>query len=56
MLDSEEILDELEPGETEVPSYVDYCVSPYITPQLTSAQENEIVEKFRLLKRKGKMT
>ena len=56
LVDSEEISDELEPGETEVPGYVDYRDSPYIPPQLTSAQENEIVEKFRLLKRKGKMT
>ena len=56
MVDSEEISDELEPGETEVPGYVDYRDSPYIPPQLTSTQENEIVGKFRLLKRKGKMT
>lgn len=49
-MDSGETSDDLEPGETEVPSYVDYRDSPYTSLQLTSEQENEIAEKFSLLK------
>ena len=49
LVDNDEILDELEPGETEVPGYVDYRDLPHIPPQLTSAQENEIAEKFKRL-------
>ena len=47
-MDSGETSDDLEPGETEVPSYVDY--RDYTSLQLTSEQENEIAEKFSLLK------
>lgn len=49
-MDSGETSDDLEPEETEVPGYVDYRDSPYTPPQVTSEQENEIAEKFSLLK------
>ena len=50
----EETYDELEPGETEVPNYIDYRDPPYISPQLTPNQQKEINERFNLMRCKGK--
>ena len=46
--------DELEPGETKVPSYVDYCDATYISPPLTLNKQNEINERFNLMRCKSK--
>lgn len=46
--------DKLEPGETEVPNYVDYRDAPYISPKLTPNQQNEINKRFNLMRCKGK--
>ena len=52
--EDEETYDELEHGETEVPNYVDCRDAPYISPQLTPNQQNEINERSNLMRCKGK--
>ena len=42
--------DELEPGETKVPNYVDYRDATHISPQLTPNKQNEINERFNLMR------